>query len=556
MSKNSVLKKPKVEMLSVDRIIPSADNKRRSMSRASIQSLAQSLKRRGMLQPIIVRPHSSESGRFEIRAGERRWRAAKAAKLTHVPAIIASMDDSTALSVTITENSERKNLHPLEEAATMQVALDRGEDIKVVAANLGTSVQHVARRASLTRLTNGWQDAVLDGESDVSRLSVAHLEQIARLPAETQSMLAENDFERVFRFGFPTVAVLERIIDGELHSLRAMPWSLDDESLDAKAGSCMACLKRSGKEPLLFGEEDASSNGKVTKSDRCLDPICYDRKHIAHVSRCEARLREDHKNLVLVQVSINGLSDAGRETFGDRVRQVLIDSPVSAKHPLALPAMPIDGPKAGTLVYLPLKNVDQVKARGRGAKARDADGRIIPLTIKERRERLKRRREVLVVRKVEGFLRKLTPADLAKTVANIEKRTDSSARAFDVQSLVLAFGTVTRADSVANGSGWTEYDRSREKSSELRDAEGLHQVVQIWQRRIAHTDGTSASAHLADARRMCEILGIDLESFAAAAQQEIPEPAAWARLSDKTSNLRFQPRRNIPHATARRAKGR
>src|SRR5438034_7108960 len=215
-----------------------------------------------MILPIIVRPHPKERGHFEIRAVERRWRAAKAAKLTHVPAIIASMDDSTALSVTITENTERKNLHPLEEAATIQIALDRGEDVKVVAANLSTTVQHVARRASLMRLTKAWRDAVLDSESDVSRLSVAHLEQIARLPAETQTMLAENDFERVFRFGFPTISVLERIIDGELHSLRAMPWSLDDETLDPKAGSCTACPKRSGKEPLLFAEGDAPSNGK------------------------------------------------------------------------------------------------------------------------------------------------------------------------------------------------------------------------------------------------------------------------------------------------------
>src|SRR5438034_1773414 len=93
MSKNAIPKKPKVEMLPVDRIIPSTDNKRRSMSRASIHSLAESLKKRGMLQPIIVRPHPKERGHFEIRAGERRWRAAKAAKLTHVPAIIGSMDD-------------------------------------------------------------------------------------------------------------------------------------------------------------------------------------------------------------------------------------------------------------------------------------------------------------------------------------------------------------------------------------------------------------------------------------------------------------------------------
>lgn len=89
-----------------------------------------------MLQPIRVRPHPEKEGWFEIRAGERRWRAAKLAGFKELPAVVRSRDDATALSVTIAENLQRQNLHPLKKAATVQQAFDRGYDVKAVAARL------------------------------------------------------------------------------------------------------------------------------------------------------------------------------------------------------------------------------------------------------------------------------------------------------------------------------------------------------------------------------------------------------------------------------------
>ncbi len=137
---------------------------------------------------------------------------------------------------TIAENLQRQDLHPLEEAATIQQAFDRGYDAKAVAARLGKSVVHIARRASLTKLCKEWRDEVLKAETEASRLSVAHLELVARLPEETQRILAENNFHRVFARGFPTVEELRRVIDAGLQSLRAMPWALEDDTLDPKAG--------------------------------------------------------------------------------------------------------------------------------------------------------------------------------------------------------------------------------------------------------------------------------------------------------------------------------
>lgn len=280
-----------VRLLPTDKLVPTADNTRRPITNTSVESLAKSLVRDGVLQPIVVRPHPSEDGKWEIRAGERRWRAAKLAGLAEIPAIIRPLDDQAAMTVTIAENLQRENLHPLEEAAAFRQALDKGLEPKALAAKLGKSAAFVHRRASLTTLSQSWRAEILRPDSEAGRFSVAHLELISRLPAETQELLAENGFHRVFARGFPTVEELRRVIDDGLRTLASMPWKLDDEGLDPKAGACLTCPKRSGMQPALFDAEDAPSNGKVSKSDRCLDPCCFDRKMTAFVLGREAVAR-------------------------------------------------------------------------------------------------------------------------------------------------------------------------------------------------------------------------------------------------------------------------
>jgi ParB family transcriptional regulator, chromosome partitioning protein len=87
-----------VETVPIDRLVPTPDNRRKPISDASVRSLAQSIRNDGLLQPIIVRPHPTQSDYFEIRAGERRWRAAKLAGLKEVPVVVRKLDNEQALS--------------------------------------------------------------------------------------------------------------------------------------------------------------------------------------------------------------------------------------------------------------------------------------------------------------------------------------------------------------------------------------------------------------------------------------------------------------------------
>lgn len=524
--KRSKAPAPRVQMLPLKRLHPSTEDGRRPVSANSLKSLARSIKKSGVLQPILVRTHPTKRSAWEIRAGYRRWRAAAMAGLEYIPAIVRSLNDESALTVTITENLQRENLHPLEEAAVIQRAFDNGYDVQDVASRLGKTPQFVARRAALTRLAEVWRKAVRKADSPASRLSPAHLELIARLPEETQLTLAEDDFFAIFGRGFPTVPELQRIIDGGLQSLTAMPWSPDDETLDPKAGACLTCTKRSGARPMLFDAEDAPKNGKPSKSDRCLDPGCFDRKQIAHVQRCESELRSTHPKLALVQIGGTSMSPAAHEAFGERVRRIYAPMFVKPSNPNAVPAMQVDGPKAGKLVYVDGGGPEVSGADGRRRGSRPKAERK-PATLEERQARHHKRRQAFVVKQVDTQLRELSIEDVSKALTAKAAKPSDKTGAFEVVSLLLSFGTSNRADRGYCEDPWDKYDRLCSEAEDGRAAAALHDVIQIWVRRLAMHDSSRVEFQAAEARRMCEIVAIDYAEIEAEAVRALPQPKSW-----------------------------
>lgn len=108
--------------LKIDTIESGRFQPRREMDPESLEELAQSIRSQGVIQPIIVR--ELEKDRFEIIAGERRWRAAKMAGLTEIPAIVRDIPDTAAMAIALIENIQRENLNPIEEALALQRLLD------------------------------------------------------------------------------------------------------------------------------------------------------------------------------------------------------------------------------------------------------------------------------------------------------------------------------------------------------------------------------------------------------------------------------------------------
>jgi len=144
---------------------PNPRNPRREFAEPELGELADSIRQHGVIQPIVVRPVKGAHDRFEIIAGERRWRAAQVAGLHEVPVVPVDVSDSDALEIAIIENVQRTDLNPLEEAAGYQALTDEfGHNQDEIAKIVGKSRSHVANTLRLLRLPETVKAYLNDGK--------------------------------------------------------------------------------------------------------------------------------------------------------------------------------------------------------------------------------------------------------------------------------------------------------------------------------------------------------------------------------------------------------
>ena len=137
-----------IRQVPVARIDPSPEQPRLALDKEGLTDLAASVKEHGVLQPILVRPLTG--GRYQLVAGERRWRASMLAGLVTIPALIQEIDDATALEIAIIENLQREDLSPLEEAAMYQrMTQDHGYSVRKLAQKLGKDKGYIENRLRL-----------------------------------------------------------------------------------------------------------------------------------------------------------------------------------------------------------------------------------------------------------------------------------------------------------------------------------------------------------------------------------------------------------------------
>jgi len=273
----------------------SKTNPRRAFEETALKELAESIRTQGVLSPLLVRP-LTENG-FEIVAGARRYRAAQMAEVTTIPVRIVNLSDAQAVEMSIVENLQRKDVHPLEEAQGFRALLDLDEpkySIEQIAAKVGKSAVFVASRLKLTDLVPAAVDAFYADE-----IGVGHAILLAKLPADQQEAALKACFKEVYNNGASKparillpVRNLQFWIDSNiLLVLKDAPFNKRDAELVPAAGSCADCPKRTGHNKLLFGD-DLGRQG-----DRCTDPGCYQAKVSAHLAKTIAAKPE------LVQIS-------------------------------------------------------------------------------------------------------------------------------------------------------------------------------------------------------------------------------------------------------------
>ena len=144
---------PGVRSLPVEMLEPSPYQPRGAMNLEALEELTASIRERGILQPLLVRPHPTLPGRYQIIAGERRWRASQAAGLHEVPALIRELTDVDAMAAGLVENLQRQDLNPIEEAEGFRRLLDEfGISQELVGQAVGKSRVHVSNTLRLLNL--------------------------------------------------------------------------------------------------------------------------------------------------------------------------------------------------------------------------------------------------------------------------------------------------------------------------------------------------------------------------------------------------------------------
>ena len=167
-----------VRTLPVAFLKPNRFQPRKNFAAEELNDLTESIREKGVLQPILVRPVKGDAETFEIVAGERRWRAAQLAKLHDVPVVVREMSDGEALELAIVENVQRADLNAIEEAAAYHELMDRFQYTQdQIAKEVGKSRSHVANTLRLLRLPEGVKAMVRDG-----RLSAGHARALLNDP--------------------------------------------------------------------------------------------------------------------------------------------------------------------------------------------------------------------------------------------------------------------------------------------------------------------------------------------------------------------------------------
>jgi ParB family chromosome partitioning protein len=172
--------------LNVTMLKPGKYQPRSHMDEASLNDLAASIKAQGIMQPILVRQLADSS--YEIIAGERRWRAAQLAGLSHVPVLVRSVPDHAALAMALIENIQRENLNPLEEAVGIQRLIDEFKMTHQVAADaVGRSRSAATNLLRLLKLPKAVQNLLME-----NKLDMGHARALLSLESAQQILLANK----------------------------------------------------------------------------------------------------------------------------------------------------------------------------------------------------------------------------------------------------------------------------------------------------------------------------------------------------------------------------
>ena len=264
-------------------------NPRKSFDEDSIQELSKSIAEVGMLSPIIVRPGG---GRFEIICGARRFKAAQLAGYEFIPVIIRDLDDDQAMDLMITENLQRQDVSPIEEAKAFQNLIElRGYTVQGLIERFAKSEKYIRYRLKLNDLIPELKDQL-----SKDMISLGHAHELCKLDVKVQKEIFDDKFSEKQRkdtwYSLPTVSQLKRTIESNYtYKLEEATFNTKDATLDKKAGPCTTCEYNSATNTLMFPDMPAKGV--------CLNRSCFKHKSDINFERKLAKVIEDEPSTIL-----------------------------------------------------------------------------------------------------------------------------------------------------------------------------------------------------------------------------------------------------------------
>lgn len=437
-----------VEEIRLDQIQPSKNNPRRRVDQAAMAELTESIKARGVLQPILVRPMTA--GGYQIVCGERRWQASQAAEKRTIPARIVNLTDAEALELAVIENVQRENIHELDEALGYKALIKQDPahyTVETIAAKVGRSPKYIYGRLKLGELTPNLQKAFYEG-----KLTVGHATEIARLQPKDQERALSECFPghrttaAILKDKDPrpiSVRELRDWIQREIHlSLAQAPFDVNDPNLLPAAGACTACPKRSGSNPLLFADT-------IKRPDVCTDPECFKQKLDTLVARRTEELEKSGEKLVKV-------SDShlfyGQKSLPGVIYRPDYHEATAGDCPNTTVAVIVEGKRAGTKLYVCTNKRCQTHAE-----------RSVGLTPEEKAERKKQAAAVRVQQEYRKRLLeeiyKRVPSGLSRHELDLIALNHFHQLGHDSQHRIFKFFAWEVPKTKASSGGYADYQK-------------------------------------------------------------------------------------------------
>ena len=262
--------------IKLENIIPHPDNRRvGGFDQQKLEQFADSIRTIGVQQPAVVRVHPDDSNKYEIVAGERRWRASKLAGLETLPCVIRNIDDITLLKISTIENLQREDIHPLDETDGFQRLVDKaGYDIEMISKEIGKSKPYIYSRLKLLDLIDNVRELFISG-----KILLGHAITIARLQPQDQDNVVKyiNEY-RGYQSDEVSISNLKYWIEENIYmELGKTHFKKNDATVLELAGPCTTCPKRTGFSPDLFPD--------VEEKDTCTDATCLNAKLDIHLKR-------------------------------------------------------------------------------------------------------------------------------------------------------------------------------------------------------------------------------------------------------------------------------